>query len=168
MCLCFSAATAKADGGGNGDLLYTITGPSSNPITVTFELPQNPTIGGPDNYDMGFGFQVDPINLMVNNTPIDNDCLFFYNVSWGGGLEDNDGLFSLINPDGSNASLYGGNESVPSMTMPLGPISLDDFDSGTPGYTLTVAQVTAPEPTSLLLLVSGIVGLCLMRKFRTA
>jgi hypothetical protein len=64
--------------------------------------------------------------------------------------------------------LYSGPESNPTMLPLSGPITLTDFDTGTETYTLTVSSVTAPEPTSLLLLASGIVGLCLMRKFRTA
>jgi hypothetical protein len=169
MCVCFSAATAKADGGGSGDLLYTLTGgPSNDPITVTFDLPQTPTIGGSDNYDMGEGFQIDPINLTVNGTPVDNDCLFFYSLFGGGGLQDNNSTFNLMNPVGSTTMLYSGPESNPTMLPLSGPITLTDFDTGTETYTLTVSSVTAPEPTSLLLLASGIVGLCLMRKFRTA
>ena len=169
MCLCFSARTAKADGGGDGDLLYTLTGgPTSDPITVTFELPQNPNIGGPDNYDMGLGFQIDPIDLTIDGTPVDNDCLYFYSLLGGGGLQDNNSTFNLMNPDGSNTMLYSGPESNPTMLFMNGPVTLTDYDTGTEAYTLTVSSVTAPEPTSLLLLASGIIALCVMWKFRTA
>ncbi|MGA8038277.1 MAG: PEP-CTERM sorting domain-containing protein [Candidatus Acidiferrales bacterium] len=166
LSFCFAATNAKADGGGSGDVLYTITGPSSNPITVTFELPVNPTIGGPDNYDMGFGFQVEPIDLTVNGVAEPNDCLFFYNVNWDGGFEDNDGLFSLMNPAGVLTALYSGSESDPTMLILPGPITLNDFESESGDYTLTVS--TVPEPTSLMLLATGILALCLARKFRTA
>jgi hypothetical protein len=162
---CLSAGAAKADGGG-GDLLYTLTGPASNPISVTFELPVNPTIGGPDNYDLGFGFQVDPIDLTINGVADPNDCLFFYNVAYDGGLQDNNGVFNLMNPDGVNTALYSGPESSPTMLALSGPVTLNDFESESGDYTLTVT--TAAEPTSLLMLASGIVALGLMRKLRTA
>lgn len=168
MCFCFSAATAKADGGTSGDLLYTLTGPASDPITLTFELPVNPTIGT-GNYVSGFGFQVNPIDLTVNNELVNNDCLFFYNNAWGGGFEDNNGLFSFMNPDGSNVPvLYSGDESAPTMLTTGGPVTLTNFVTDSGDYTLTVTTATAPEPASMMLLASGIVALCLMRKFRSA
>ncbi len=167
LSLLCAVGSAKADGGGSGsDLLYTITGPSSDPITVTFELPVNPTIGGPDNYNMGFGFQVEPIDLTVNGVAVPNDCLYFYNVNWEGGLEDNNLLFSLMNPNGTFTPLYSGSESAPTMLMLPGPITLNDFETESGDYTLTVSAV--PEPASLMLLAAGIVALCLMRKLRTA
>jgi hypothetical protein len=164
---CLSAGAAKADGGG-GDLLYTLTGPASDPISVTFELPFTPTIGGPDNYDLGFGFQVDPINLTINGVADPNDCLFFYSVAQYGGFEDNNLAFNLMNPAGVFTSLYSGLESNPTMLALNGPVTLNDFETQSGDYTLTVTPVAAPEPASFMLLACGIVAIGLTRKMRTA
>ncbi len=164
---CVSAGAAKADGG-SGDLLYTLTGPASNPISVTFELPYTPTIGGPDNYSMGFGFQVDPIDLTVNGVAVPNDCLFFYSLTAFGGFTDNNDLFNLMNPDGTFTQLYTGWESNPTMLALSGPVTLNDFESQSGDYTLTVTPVAAPEPASFMLLACGIVAIGLTRKLRTA
>lgn len=170
MCFCFSAVSAKADGGGSGpDLYYTLTGgPADAPVVVTFALPVNPTIGGPDDYDMGIGFQVEPIDLTVNGTPVDNDCIYFYTLFAGGAFQDFNGTVDLMNIVGSNVMLYSGDESDPTMLLLPGPIALTDYDTGTEAYTLTVSNVPCPEPGSLMLLASGIVALGLMVKVRTA
>jgi hypothetical protein len=169
MCFCFSAATAKADGGTDPVLYYTLTGgPTDAPITMTFALPVNPDMSDPDNYDDGIGFQVDPINLVINGTPTNNDCLYFYSLFAGGAFQDFNGNVNLMNPLGSNVMLYSGPESDPTMLLINGPITLTDYDTGTETYTLNVSTVPAPEPVSLMLLASGIVALGLMRKYRTA
>jgi hypothetical protein len=167
MSFCFSAASTKADGGGT-DLYYTLTGgPSDAPITATFAVPVNPTLT-PDDYDEGLGFQVEPIDLVINGVPVNDDCIYFYSLFGEGGFQDYDGNFDLMNPTGSNVMLYSGTEDSPTMLMFTDPITLTDYDTGTETYTLTVSTVPAPEPASLMLVACGIVALCLMRKFRTA
>ena len=169
MCFCFSAATAKADGSSGPDLYYTLTGgPTDAPVTMTFALPVNPDMSDPDNFNVGIGFQVEPIDLEINGTPTDNDCLYFYSLFAGGAFQDFNGTVNLMNIPGSEIMLYSGPESDPTMLLLNGPIPLTDYDTGTETYTLTVSTVPAPEPVSLMLLASGIFALCLMRKFRTA
>jgi hypothetical protein len=167
--LLVSSGAAKADSG--EQVVYTITGPSSNPINATFTMDVFPTID-PDNIAIGEGFTIDPISITINGLDMSGDLVTFYNENYYGGMSDQNGYFSLMNPGGAtNMQFYTGSEAAPQMTIFDGPVTQEDFVSndGTP-YTVTVttSAITTPEPAGLLLLATGIVALCLMRKMQTA
>jgi hypothetical protein len=141
-------------------LAFTLTGPDG--LNATFELPTDPTID-PMSADPGFGFCITPIDLVINGAPSD-DFLAFYNTSGGGG-------FAGFSDDGWNfdfslygETLYGGDEYSPIFAPSNGPIELADED-GNGGYFLTMGPLNAtPEPSSLLLILAGIVPLGLLAK----
>jgi hypothetical protein len=158
-----SVGAAKADG--NQELYYSITGPGG--VTASFYLPVNPTIA-PENVDPGFGFQVTPIDLMLNGSPDLGGYVMFYDITNGGGLTIDEGdVFDTTNAPGSNISLFtSGGESAPTMLNVAGNIPLVDYMSGDGGYTLkiTSASTTVPEPSSLLLMGAGVLSLIAKRR----
>ncbi len=150
--LLLSVGTAKADG--TSLLAYNLTGP----VDATFELPVNFTVASGD-YGLGEGFFVTPIDLAIDGSPVSGDFLIFCSSSMGGAFEDWDGLVNLTGPQ-----LYTGPENDPTMSGIPGNISLSDFNTGAGGYTLTVTPVSTPEPTSILLLGTGLLSLFLKRR----
>jgi len=145
------AGAAQAD----SLILFTLTGP----VDASFELSTNPFIA-PGNSDPGFGFLVTPINLTIDGKA-SNDVLAFYSGTGGGGLAAFDAIwnadFSLFGP-----KLYKGKEWAPSFAPNAGNISLED-ENGV-GYTLTMTAVSTPEPSSLLLVMAGLLPLGLLAK----
>jgi hypothetical protein len=160
-----AVGTAKADG--NEELYYVLTGPGAE--TATFYLPVNPTID-PGNVDGVFAFQVAPIDLIVDGIADPTGCITFYDITYGGGLTIDQGdVFDLINPDGSNISLFtSGTEAAPVMLDVAGEIPLQGFPSGPDGYALTMTPVATPEPTSTLLIGVVMLALLLFAKRRFA
>jgi hypothetical protein len=155
--LCFFVGNAKADG--VPELSYVLSGP----VSASFVLPVNPTVA-PGNFFLGIGFQVDVTDLLLNGTPT-NDSFKFFSSIWQGGLaiENQPQTFNLISL--SNLQLYSGPESSPMMLDIPGKILLLDALSNS-NYTLTITPVSAPEPSSILLLGAGIVVLFLTGKRR--
>jgi len=163
-----SSGAAKADSG--TQITYTITGPATNPINATFVIDMFPTVD-PDNVALGEGFTIMPVSISVDGTDMAGDLITFYSADSFGGLSDQAGLFSLMNPGGAmDAQMYTGSEANPQMTLYSDPITLTGFQDETGAYdvTVTTSAITTPEPAGLLLLASGIVALCLMRKMQTA
>jgi hypothetical protein len=156
MLLLFGAGAAKAD----SVLLFTLTGPDN--LDATFELSTNPVVD-PSYADVGFGFLVIPIDLTINGVA-SSDFLAFYNTTndAGGGFaafsDDWNFDFSLF-----GEVLYGGNELNPTFAPSENSISLTD-ENGVGGYTLTMGAVATPEPSSLLLLLAGLLPLGLLAK----
>jgi len=148
----FSVATAKADSGQTVN--YTLTGAN----TASFTVAMNPT---PQFSENNYYFTANPINLIVDGTS-ESDTLVFFSSSDLGGLNS---VFSSL-PDLVGFQLYSGSESGP--TLLTGVFSLWDLD-GSGWYTLTAsaASVPAPEPSTVLMLVSGLftVGLGFKRRF---
>ena len=127
-------------------LSYNFTGA----ISASFDLPVNPI---PTVVDPGFGFQVTPMNLMINGVA-SGDFLVFYNsdpiTGGGGGLGafscGSCADFSFIGPQ-----LYSGSEASPTM-LALAGITLNDGVTGDPVGTIS----TTPEPSTLSLMVVGL------------
>jgi PEP-CTERM motif len=152
--LLLSVGTARADG--SSLLAYSLTGP----VDATFELPVNFTVAS-GNYDLGAGFYVTPIDLVIDGSPASGDFLIFYSSSMDGAFADADGFFNLTGPQ-----LYTGPENAPMMSDIPGNIPLFDYNTGAGGYTLTVKSVTAPEPASILLMGTGLLSLFLKRRLK--
>lgn len=153
--LLLSVGTAKADG--TPLLAYNLTGP----VDASFELPANFTVA-PGEYGLGAGFFVTPIDLTIGGSPVSGDQLMFFSSFFGGAFEDTDELVNLTGPQ-----LYTGSENNPTMSAFPGGIPLFDYDTGAGGYTLTVTPVSTPEPTSLLLMGTGLLSLFLMRRLKS-
>jgi hypothetical protein len=139
---CLSGAAVEAD-----TLTYNLTGPGG--FQVGFSLPQDPTFTA-----TSFGYIVPVTGLAVYSIPI--ATLDFFNTANGGGLGA-DG-FQL---DGKQ--LY--TSTSGSLVLSTGTFPLEGFS--TP-YTLTVTDgktTSTPEPSTLLLLASGMAGLaCVTRR----
>jgi PEP-CTERM motif len=150
--LLLSVGTVRADG--SGLLAYSLTGPTD----VTFELPDTFSVAG-GNYGLGEGFFVTPLDLTIDGTPVSGDFLIFCSSSMGGAFEDSDGLVNL-----TGSQLYTGPENDPTMSGFPGGTPLFDFNTGAGGYTLTVTpSVATPEPTSVILMGTGLLSLFLKR-----
>jgi hypothetical protein len=147
----FSVVTAKADSGQTVN--YTLTG--ANTASFTVSMNSTPEFSGNNYY-----FTTNPINLIVDGTS-ESDTLVFFSSADLGGLNS---VFSSL-PDLAGFQLYSGSESDP--TLLTGVFKLWDLD-GTGWYTLTAtaAGVPAPEPSVVLMLVSGLfaVGLGFKRR----
>jgi hypothetical protein len=149
--LIFSAILFASCGVASADTLlsYQFVGP----VSASFELPVNPNV---TVFDLGFGFQVTPIDLTINGVA-SSDFLVFFNASAGGAF----GAFS----SGSSADLnlagpqlYTGPESAPTM-LQLSGTALTDFASGAPAGTISASPVSTPEVSVFSLLAVGILAL---------
>jgi hypothetical protein len=127
----------------------------SGAVSASFELPVNPI---PTVVDPGFGFQVTPINLIINGVT-SNDFLVFYNadpVTGGGGVLGAFSCGTCVDFSFTGPQLYSGPESSPTM-LSLAGITLNDGVTGDPVGTIS----TTPEPAALVLLTVGILSLAL-------
>jgi hypothetical protein len=149
--LLITAGVASAD----TLITYNFTGGTS------FELPVNPV---PTVFTLGFDFQVNPINLMINGAP-SSDFLVFFNgdpITGGGGGFGAFSCGSCQDISVVGPQLYSGPENAPTM-LGLGDtgVALTDPVSGTtsmistPG---TPSTVPTPEPSVTILLGIGLLA----------
>ena len=122
----------------------------SGPVSASWTMSSNPT---PTDFESGTVFVVDSTDLVVDGVPV-SDGICFFNISDLGGLNSFVVLPDLIGPQ-----IYMGDESNP--TFLTGVYYFTDWETGQ-AETLTVTQ--APEPTTILLLCSGLAMLGLKRK----
>jgi len=154
--LFIGTGSAKAD----TMLFFSITGP----VSATFELPAYPTIN-PYNADPEVGFLINPINLMIEGNPSNDFMAFYLGGENGGALAIfNSTIDDVISLEG--IQLFGGSVFSPVFAAQDDPIDLSDFDTGEPGYTLTISKnpPSVPEPSTMLLLAAGLLPLGLLAK----
>jgi hypothetical protein len=148
--LLVSVCSASAD-----TLHYVVSGPLGS---ASFYLPQDPILTASSNVDFTVTVHNGSINLQgYAFSPLPPFDLEFSNASDGGG-------FALVVPilgefQWKGAQMFSGSDSAP--TLYANKTFL--LDNG-----LVKVTVTAPEPSTLLLLSSALVGLGLFRKRRTS
>jgi hypothetical protein len=145
-------------------LSYTLTGPD----TASFELPEFPVISAFNSLP-GFGFSTDFVDVTVDGVSTMDSIFFFSGTPELGGVPITGlagGLGGFVVPVLAGPQLYEGGEVTPELLT--GVFTLTDFMTGTETYTLTVAPVTTPESSTLVLFGIGLIGLALMQKRRMA
>jgi hypothetical protein len=136
---------ARADSGST--LNFDLTGP----VTASWTMSANPTTSFVEE---GTAFGVDVSDLVVDGTQISGDTICFFNLSDLGGLNSE---FTL--PDLFGQQLYIGDEANP--TFQTGVYSFWMWPNG---QTETLNVTQAPEPTTILMLFSGLAAIGLKRK----
>jgi len=149
MLLVVSAEVAKADG---KEVKYTLKGPG---VSASFMLTADPSVTSSKN---GADFTVLATNVTLDGLNIGTYTLEFMNASQGGGFEVN---ILGVTFDLSGAQLFTGTDSSP--VMSTGNFSLDNG-----WFKLSASAVATPEPATLLLFGSGLLGFGFFARRRAA
>jgi hypothetical protein len=139
------------------DINYTLTAGTD---TITFSLPQMPTVQTTCTYPDGFC--ITPVTLVVDGNTITGGTVAFYSPADDGGLTIQDGSTLLVNNDGpSNEQLFTGTLANPTLGTYTN-LQLVSTSAGAPVYeeafTLN-AVATAPEAGSYASYAALILGL---------
>jgi hypothetical protein len=139
-----SALPAHADSGATYDFQL------SGPVSATWTMSENPS---PFFVEEGTAFAVDVPDLSMDGGPAIDDTLCFFNLSDEGGLNS---VIAL--PDFFGPQVYTGDESNPWFQAGVYTFAMAN------GQTETLCITSAPEPTTMLLLFSGLAALGLKRR----
>ncbi len=149
-----SATRAKAD----ETLDYTLMVLGSTTPLATWEMSQMPTPTCPASTPpapcfVSAEFFAENVNLSLDGGPATPDTLVFLNSTFTD-VDLNDLNFSI--PEFVGQQLYTGDESAP--TMSIGSFLLtDDGTNGVAGTNYTLDVSIVPEPSSFLLLATGLI-----------
>ena len=146
----FSATPAQADTIDN--FTYQAEG-----NTFTWQLPSSPTILASD-FLPGLFFGIPDIAYSENDIPQNPASLTFLSLPLGGGFFLGDIIQGIVPILTSGSQIYSGPEDAP--TFLTGTFCLTDFSSGgADGIPATLTITSVPEPSSLMLLGTGMLAL---------
>jgi hypothetical protein len=158
-----SATNAKAD----GTLTYTLIQKGSGTPLATWDMPLNPspTCGFSPCFEDGNFFAFTTSVSIDGGAPVSDMLLFLNTTSFPQDLND----YNFLVPEFTGTQLYFGNESDPVMNIPASGFFtlVDDGTRGVAGTVYALDVVQTPEPSTVLLLGSGLFALA-MRKRRAA
>ena len=120
--------------------------------TFTWQLPSSPTILASD-FLPGLAFGIPDVAYSENDIPQNPASLTFLSLPLGGGFFLLDVVQGIL---ASGSQLYSGPEDAP--TFLTGTFSLTDISGGN-GIPATLTITSVPEPSSLMLLGTGMLAL---------
>lgn len=125
--------------------------------TFTWSLQSSPSIGS--GFVSGFLFTIPNVLVSENGAPAAPSRLDFFSTAAGGGF-DLFFVFPSADVDAFGPQVYSGNEASP--TFLLGTFAFTDFATSTGGVPGTLTISAAPEPSSVLMLLTGALWLVLV------
>lgn len=146
-----------------GTIDYTLTGPGPTPDIITFSLPDTPTPQACDFFGDTDCFSVSPVSVTIDGTTAAGD-VSFYESGAGGGLTIQEGGSTEVNNNGpGDEELFTGTLADPTLET-FSDLQLVVAGAGSPilneAFVLNATEeaATAPEPSSMLLLLAGLAG----------